>query len=470
MLISSPTSRLRSGVAAVKGWPWCMLPPLLRWYVAAPPVAAVAVIAVAATCTDWHLDELAKFLLLAACGTFSVASTPRIMYRVGGLTADFSQIWVLPIAILLPPVYAALVPIPFLFTLQFWVHKGVVYRRVFTAASISLGYAAASLIFRCFPASFAGPHVGAGLHAFTWVVAVAAVEIIGGRVQHFLIVGAVKLSDPRVRIRDMELNREALQGLFVATDLGILITLVVALSPALVVFALPTVFLTRRFLIHPALVAQSRVDSKTGLLNVSTWEKEAESELSRSVRTRSAMSIALVDIDHFKAVNDTYGHMVGDRVLKALADEFTGHMRDYDRAGRFGGEEFVLLLAQATESEGYSIAERLRRHVCEMSVPVSEAPGAAVVRVTISIGVTTMASGQKWELTDMLAAADSALYQAKQTGRNRVCVARHGLDAELEHGFAGNAAHPYAGPVESDPASASLCLSACTEGAYQNTP
>ena len=89
------------------------------------------------------------------------------------------------------------------------------------------------------------------------------------------------------------------------------------------VIALPTVLLVRRFLIHPVLVAQSRVDSKTGLLNVSTWEKEAEAEISRSVRSRHPVSLALIDIDHFKLVNDTYGHLVGDRVLKAVAEALT---------------------------------------------------------------------------------------------------------------------------------------------------
>ena len=108
-------------------------------------------------------------------------------------------------------------------------------------------------------------------------------------------------------------------------------------------------FLVRRFLVYPVLVAQSRTDSKTGLLNVSTWESEAEAELSRAIRTRNPVALALVDIDHFKLVNDTYGHLVGDRVLKAIAEALTGQSRDYDRAGRFGGEEFVLLLAQTTE-------------------------------------------------------------------------------------------------------------------------
>jgi diguanylate cyclase (GGDEF)-like protein len=183
------------------------------------------------------------------------------------------------------------------------------------------------------------------------------------------------------------------------------------------------VFLVRRFLVFPILVAQSRKDSKTGLLNVSTWESEAEAELSRTVRTRNSVALALVDIDHFKVVNDTYGHLVGDRVLRAVAEALTGQSRGYDRAGRFGGEEFVLLLAQTTDSDACKIAERLRGYIASLEIPTDSRPGAPTLKVTISIGVTAFGQGESYELTDLLAAADSAMYAAKQAGRNRVAFA-----------------------------------------------
>ena len=455
------TSSLKRRMA-VRDWPWWQLPPPIRWYSAAVPAAAVVVLGFAAAHTQWHITDLGRFLLLVCCGMISAASTPRVAYTSGGgVTRDFSTIWVLPVAILLPPVYAALAPIPFVAIMQLVVHRGVVYRRVFTAASISMCYALASLTFRWFPASFAGHSVGSGLHAFTWVLAVTACEIIAGRTQHFMIVGAVKLSDPKARIWEMERNREALQGLLVEIDLVVLITLGVALSPLLVVLALPTMLLVRRFLVHPLLVAQSRVDAKTRLLNVSTWEREAEAELYRSIRTQSPLALALVDIDHFKAVNDTHGHLVGDKVLKAVADALTGQLRAYDRAGRFGGEEFVLLLSQTGESDACRIAERLRSHVAGMAVPVDDRPNAPTVRLTISIGVTAVEPGATRELTDLLAAADSALYHAKQTGRNRVAVhaaeSNMGLDAELDGHRMGLDGHRL-GDVQVDSTGASLRL------------
>jgi diguanylate cyclase (GGDEF)-like protein len=187
-------------------------------------------------------------------------------------------------------------------------------------------------------------------------------------------------------------------------------------------------------------MAQSRVDSKTGLLNVSTWEAEAETELSRATRLHNSLSIALVDIDHFKMVNDTYGHLAGDRVLKAIAEALTSKSRDYDRTGRFGGEEFVLLLAQTTWEDACKIAERLRKHVASLAIPIDDRPDAPTMSVTVSIGVTAMARGESFELTDLLAAADSAMYAAKQAGRNLVAFADPLRDMGLDAGWAPDAA------------------------------
>jgi diguanylate cyclase (GGDEF)-like protein len=454
MQATSLTDRLRRGMV-FRDWAWWRLPPVLRWYVGALPVLALAAIGIAAARTDWRPHDLAKFLLLMCCATVSVASTPRIMYAFPGLTRDFSSIWVLPTAILLPPIYGALVPISVVAVLHLYVHRGVMHRMVFTAATLSLSYLAASLVFRWFPASFAGGAVGIGWHAFTWCAAVAACEILGCRVQHFMIVGAVKLSDPTMRIWDMEWDRDALQALFVEIDLGVLITLAVALSPALVLIAFPTVLLVRRFLVFPVLEAQSRVDAKTGLLNVSTWEREAEAELSRAARTGTSLALAVADIDHFKSVNDTHGHLVGDKVLRAVADALTGQLRAYDRAGRFGGEEFVLLLPQTGEEDARGIAERLRRHVANMAVPIDDSDNARCVRLTISIGVSST-NGACCELTDLLAAADAALYYAKRSGRNMTHVVS-AAPMINENGQVIDRRDAIAGLCRTDPAGASLC-------------
>jgi diguanylate cyclase (GGDEF)-like protein len=418
---SSVTRRVLASLD-VRNWAWWQTSWDLRLYVGLVPLVALGLTCYAASQTTWTGSDLGKFLLLLGCGMVSVAATPRTAYIPGGMTRDFLTVWVLPVAILLPPVYAMLTPIPLQILTQFRVHKGVVYRRVFTVAAIAISYGAASLAFRAFPDSFAGPSIGTGTHALTWTVAVAICEIIGGRGHQLLVVGGIKLTDPTVRFTDLELNREALQGDFAEFDLGVLITVVVAVNAVLAVFAVPTVLLVRRFMMHAQLLAQSRVDTKTGLLNASTFEREAAVEITRAVRTGNPLALALVDIDHFKAVNDTYGHLVGDKALRAVTDALQSQLRVYDLAGRFGGEEFAVLLPHAREVDALNVAERLRRHIAAMSIPVGDdIESGPFVKLTISVGVAAL-DGASRELTDMLAAADAALYYAKETGRNKTHV------------------------------------------------
>ena len=422
MEASSVTRRLLAG-AMVRDWAWWRLPWLLRCYVGAVPLAMLALTGYAASQTSWQAGDLVKFLVLLGCGVISVVATPRIAYLQSGLVRDFLTVWVLPVAILLPPVYAMVTPVPLLVVTQWRVHRGVVYRRVFTGAAIGLAYGTGSFAFHAIPASFAGGTIGTGVHALTWTASVAACEVIGWLGHHFLLVSAVKLSDPAARVALLELNREALQADFAQIDLGIVITIVVAVNTVLAVFAVPTVLLARRFMMHAQLLAESRIDTKTGLLNVATWESEAEAEIARAVRTRSPLAVALIDIDHFKMVNDTYGHLAGDKALRAVTDALREQLRSYDLAGRFGGEEFAILLPQTREDHAVSIADRLRMHIAGMSVPVSDdGKPENCIRLTVSVGVAPLDDTNR-ELTDLLAAADSALYLAKQAGRNRTHLA-----------------------------------------------
>jgi diguanylate cyclase (GGDEF)-like protein len=421
MEASSITQRAL-GRANVREWAWWQLPLSLRVYVGAIPFVALAVIGYAIPNTSWSVSDLGKFLLLLACGLISVAATPRIAYLRSGTVKDFITAWVLPVAVLLPPVYTMLIPIPLFFLTQWRVHRGVVYRRVFSGAAIGLAYTAGGLVFRAFPHSFAGGTIGTGVHALTWVVAVAVCELVGGRGHQLLILGGIKLSDPGVKIPKTELNREAMVGVFAEFDLAVLITIVVAVSPALAICAVPTVLLARRFMMHGPLVEQTRIDTKTGLLNAMTWEHEATTEVERAIRLNAPLAVALVDIDHFKRVNDTYGHLVGDRVLRAVVDGLRSQLRVYDLAGRFGGEEFILLLPQAREADARAVAERLRQYVGSLEIPIDDEPDCRIfVRLTISVGVAAL-DGEQRELTDLMAAADAALYYAKETGRNKTHV------------------------------------------------
>ena len=191
-------------------------------------------------------------------------------------------------------------------------------------------------------------------------------------------------------------------------------------NPLLALAALPVVTLLQRSLRHVQLVTDSRADSKTGLLNAATWEREATAEVGRAVRTRTPLAVAILDIDRFKVINDTYGHLVGDQVLKEIARALDSLLRDYDRAGRFGGEEFSLLLPQTRAVDAFRIAERVRANIAGLSIIVPGATGGERVHVTVSIGVAALDSGSKREYAELMAAADAALYRAKSGGRDQV--------------------------------------------------
>jgi diguanylate cyclase (GGDEF)-like protein len=426
---ASSVTRSLLAYADVRRWAWWQLPWVLRCYVGVVPLVAAVLTCVAAARTTWSAADAWKFALLLGCSLISVAATPRVVYRQNGVTRDFITVWVLPIAILLPPFYAMVTPIPIYVLTQFWVARGVAYRRVFTVGAIALAFGGVSLLFRAFPASFAGPSIGTGLHALTWAVAVAICEQVGRRGNQLLIAVGIKLTDPSVKFLEQELNREALVADFAEFDLSILITIVVAVSAVLAIFAVPTVLLVRRFMMHGQLLAQSRIDTKTGLLNAATWEREATAEIARAVRTGVPLALALVDIDHFKSVNDTHGHLVGDKALRAVTDALRSQLRAYDLAGRFGGEEFAVLLPHTREADAHTVAERLRVHIAGMSIPIRDNDESGpYVKVTISVGVAALDSASR-ELNDMLAAADAALYHAKETGRNKTHVVTAGARA-----------------------------------------
>jgi diguanylate cyclase (GGDEF)-like protein len=156
-------------------------------------------------------------------------------------------------------------------------------------------------------------------------------------------------------------------------------------------------------------------------LNAGSWQRSAATEVTRSSRTRP-LAVAIADIDHFKAVNDTYGHLAGDAVLAAVAAVMRDLLRDCDLLGRFGGEEFALLLPGTTAAQALEITERIRHGISQLEVPRD---GASPIRVTISISISigvAVPGPDRRILEDLLAAADHALYQAKGSGRDRVVM------------------------------------------------
>lgn len=172
---------------------------------------------------------------------------------------------------------------------------------------------------------------------------------------------------------------------------------------------------------HAALEQISRTDPLTGVANRRHFMEVLEQELARARRYESCLSFVMVDLDHFKQINDGWGHQLGDQALASVASTLQAQTRIHDLVGRYGGEELVLLLPQTDAQDGYAVAERCRRAIEHLELPHDGQP----VRVTASFGVATHSSADVDRVDDLIRWADSALYESKRAGRNRVTVARN---------------------------------------------
>ena len=170
----------------------------------------------------------------------------------------------------------------------------------------------------------------------------------------------------------------------------------------------------------PQLQAEARVDPKTGLFNARYFASALTEELGRAQRFERPLSLIMADLDLLREINNTYGHLAGDAVLKGIAEVFRAELRHYDVPARFGGEEFSILLPETPPEQALEIAERIRRAVAErlFDVETSSEP----IRATVSIGV----AGYPKDAQDpnaLIHQADLAVYRAKLQGRNRVLSA-----------------------------------------------
>jgi len=160
----------------------------------------------------------------------------------------------------------------------------------------------------------------------------------------------------------------------------------------------------------------SQTDPLTNLSNRRRLMEILAVEFDRSNRNGAPFSVLMIDLDHFKRVNDTYSHQEGDIVLKAIAVVMRGHLRLYDTAARYGGEEFTLVLPETGLAGAVGVAERIRKEIAKLNF----AGAIENLKVTASIGVATSTGKKIGSVDDLLRAADDALYEAKTNGRNRV--------------------------------------------------
>ena len=167
--------------------------------------------------------------------------------------------------------------------------------------------------------------------------------------------------------------------------------------------------------LHQKLHIQATRDYLTGVWNRASIMDYLQKELKRGARQDICTSVMIADLDHFKRINDTYGHPTGDEVLQEAARRMSGVLRGYDRIGRYGGEEFLITASGCDWSEAMALGERICSSIS--SAPVNSRAGQ--IDMTVSIGIAT-SCGQVDDTGELIAAADQALYQAKEAGRNRV--------------------------------------------------
>ncbi|RIJ71279.1 GGDEF domain-containing protein [Nakamurella silvestris] len=208
---------------------------------------------------------------------------------------------------------------------------------------------------------------------------------------------------------------------------GALIGLLGADAPWFIVLLVPSFGLLQQAVLHRPLQEQADRDAKTGLLRYEPWRRQVYDQVARMTRTSKPWAVLLADLDHFKAVNDEYGHLAGDEVLIEAARALRSGLRKWDLIARFGGEEFSILLVDVTEEEAMVIAGRLCAAVRDM-----EAVGVPR-RISVSIGVAVVAADQPpAELIDAISLADSTLYLAKRAGRDQARVSRVGVDRPVD--------------------------------------
>lgn len=175
--------------------------------------------------------------------------------------------------------------------------------------------------------------------------------------------------------------------------------------------------------VYAEILKHATLDALTGFYNRRQLEERIKQEVSNAKRQNAPLCGIMTDIDFFKSVNDTYGHAVGDLVLKTIAKVIRGQLREYDIAGRYGGEEFSILLPFTKIEEATMVAERLRKTIESRVIDISKVnPDSEKkeISVTLSLGIYEMKSDDNDE--DLLKKADKALYEAKNTGRNKVVI------------------------------------------------
>lgn len=378
------------------------------FYVLFVDLAAVVVAGVSVIGWRPSTGDLVWFGLLLIGGIIHAELTKRVE-RLRRAASDISYltndaVWYLAGLLLLP------FPLVVLLTSLIWTHcrlrvsrASPPHRVVFSVAASVLASATFALI------GVELAHLTQDMGQVGWlIVAIVVRDVVGVAV----IVPAILLQQPGIRVRSL-LGSPTEHAFEIGSSVcGAVVAVVLVMAPVMAPLLVIQIFILGYAGRVPDLKRMAQRDGKTGMLSATFWHELAGREFTRAGRLGQPVGVLMIDIDHFKRINDRYGHLAGDAALRSVATAITSRIRHDDFAGRFGGEEFVVLFRNVTREQLRANAERLRGAVAELAVPP----------LTVSIGAS-WSDDPRAALSDVLRAADTALFAAKDAGRNRTQLA-----------------------------------------------
>jgi diguanylate cyclase (GGDEF)-like protein/putative nucleotidyltransferase with HDIG domain len=356
-----------------------------------------------------HTHGWATFGILAAGAAASHTYTVRT-----AKDSSFHTSWVflIPAAILLPPELVALLGV--VMHIPEWLKERFAwYIQTFNICNYTLGnlatWGAAKLLIDA-NGLIPDEHL-------RWAAAGLVASVVAVAANHVVLAPMVTLARGHSLREAGVFSFESLSIDFILATLGLAVAAFWNLNPWLIPFAVAPLLLIHRSLAIPQLQAEARVDPKTGLYNARHFAVVMQEELGRAQRFQRPLSLIMADLDLLRDINNTYGHLAGDAVLRGISEVFRQQLRHYDVPARFGGEEFSILLPETPPDQAYEIADRIRRAVAArlFEVETSSEP----IRATISMGVAGFPRDGN-DMNELVHQADLAVYRAKLQGRNRV--------------------------------------------------
>jgi diguanylate cyclase (GGDEF)-like protein len=403
-------------------WAVWQLPRAARALVVAVPTAYVAIVIAGTWSVHVHPRDVVTAGVFAAASVASVEVSMRLAWpRARGdlISSDGLSVWILPVALLLPPIYVALMVLVPRAYVQVRVWRAQTMKFVYSTSGLGIAYFAASALHSSLNGtSGKAPSVDSLAGGSRAVFALAVALAVWWLGQNLLVCAVVALTAGRDAVAAFVRNVEIHAVDLVAVCLGVATAVLWAVHPLAAALLAPPVLLMQHQL-YSGLRQAVRRDLLTDVSNPQFWREAASREVERAWASGADLAVLVIDLDHFKDVNDKYGHLAGDDVLAAAARSIATALRPTDMVGRLGGEEFGAVLSGLALDGAERAAERVRAQICRTRVRSDRGDW---ISVTASIGVAEL-SVNGTSLTELVAAADAAMYAAKAAGRDTVSVA-----------------------------------------------